>query len=73
MKTKTNNKRGVNKNLDKDEIEFQRLCNDPFVKDCARTLAYDLLRYSRNGGDMTNITATKVYDFLHELDKKGQL
>ena len=44
---------------------------DEFLKKCGRIFAHDLLRYSENGGDMENITATKVYKFLEELDKEG--
>ena len=42
--------------------------DDEFLKKCGRIFAHDLLRYSENGGDMENITATKVYRFLEKLD-----
>jgi len=48
-----------------------KLLNNEFVKDCARALAYDLLRYSEHGGDMEHITAAKVYEFLDKLAKRG--
>ncbi|MCL2061156.1 MAG: hypothetical protein FWH03_00820 [Firmicutes bacterium] len=54
----------------KDEKTNKELIDNKFVIDCARVLAYDLKRYAENGGDMENITATKVYSFLEELDKK---
>jgi len=40
------------------------------IKNCARILAHDLLRYSENGGDMQDITANKVYKFLENLDEQ---
>ncbi|MCL2797706.1 MAG: hypothetical protein FWD58_06605 [Firmicutes bacterium] len=48
-----------------------KLLDNEFVKGVARALAYDLLRYSEHGGDMGNITAAKVYEFLERLDKGG--
>lgn len=42
--------------------------NTEFIKSCARTLAFDLLRYGEHGGDMENITADKVYELLEALD-----
>lgn len=42
--------------------------NSKFIKIVARAFAFDLLRYSQHGGDMDNITAAKVYDFLKKLD-----
>ena len=47
-----------------------KLLNNEFLKNCARTLAYDLLRYSENGGSMNAPTAAKVYEFLENLNKK---
>ena len=56
----------------KKDTEKDLLDND-FIKKCARAFAYDLLRYSEHGGDMTNLTAAKVYKYLEELDEeKGQ-
>lgn len=46
-----------------------KLLNNEFVKSVARAFAFDLLRYSEHGGDMQNITAAKVYEFLEQLDK----
>ena len=45
---------------------------DEFVKQCGQVLAYDLLRYSENGGDMENLTAVNVYKFLEWLDKSEE-
>ena len=47
--------------------------NDEFLKKCGRIFAHDLLRYSENGGDMENVTATKVYKFLQKLDKNERI
>ena len=46
--------------------------NSEFIKTVARAFAFDLLRYSENGGDMENITAAKVYEFLETLDKQAE-
>ena len=48
-----------------------KLLNNEFIKSVARAFAHDLLRYSEHGGDMENITAAKVYEFLERLDKEG--
>ena len=51
--------------------EQKNVCDKKFIEQCAKTLAYDLLRYSKNGGDMENITAAKVYEFLEGLNKRS--
>ena len=48
-----------------------KLLNNKFIKSVARAFAFDLLRYSEHGGDMQNITAAKVYEFLEQLEKQG--
>jgi hypothetical protein len=45
-----------------------KLFNNEFIKSVARTFAFDLLRYSQQGGDMRNITAQKVCEFLEKLN-----
>jgi len=47
-----------------------KLLNDEFIKSVARAFAFDLLRYSEHGGDMQNITAAKVYEFLEKLNNE---
>lgn len=50
------------------EIEFYDF-DDELIKKAARGFAYDLVRYAKNGGDMENPTAAKVYELLGKLDK----
>ena len=59
--------------MKKPQDEKNDILNDEeFIKKCGRIFARDLLRYSENGGSMKNITATKVYKFLEELDKRDK-
>ena len=57
---------------DKKQREQKTEFDDEFLKKCGRIFARDLLRYSENGGDMEDVTATKVYKFLAELDKESE-
>ncbi len=47
------------------------LVDDEFLKRCGRIFAHDLIRYQENGGDMKDISASKVYKLLEEAEKKG--
>ncbi|MDR3263894.1 MAG: hypothetical protein LBT30_06260 [Clostridiales bacterium] len=62
------------KDLEKEEKDREKLekalADHEFIQKGAKVFAWDLIRYQENGGDMENITASKVYRFLEELDKK---